>query len=346
MLDVLVIGVGQAGLAVGYQLHKRGVNFLIIGREKEIGNTWRERYDSLSLFTSREFSSLPGLALQGEKHGFPTKDEIANYLADYALSFQLPIQLETNVEELAKHGEYFTIQTSKGLLTAKQVIVATGPFQEPTIPSNAKNLSAEIRQMHSSQYRNVDQLQPGNVLVVGGGNSGAQIAVELAATREVHLSVSYKLRYLPLVIGGKSIFWWFQKLGILKATSDSWLGKRLRSGGDPIFGFKLKKLIRRKKIVVHPRTINCERHSFTFYNQDKLEVKNVIWATGFHLYFPWILIGEIFDTENNLIHERGTTTVEGLYFVGLPWQHKRGSALLLGVGEDAAYIADRIINKK
>lgn len=342
MLDVLVIGAGQAGLAMGYHLSKQKKKFVILEKEKRIGATWQKRYDSLVLFTPRAFSSLPGLQMEGPPQGFPSKNEVTAYLQLYATKFSLPIHLETDVLAVENIDSAFKIKTSKIEYWAKQVIVATGPFQSPAIPAMSQKLAADVCQLHSSEYKNASQLKSGNVLVVGGGNSGAQIAVELAAFKEVHLSVSKNPQFLPLTLLNKSIFWWFKYSGLLNATKDSIVGEKIRTKGDPIFGYDLKRLIRDKKIIMHPRAVSCQQDLFIFQNQQQLNVQNVIWATGFSSVYNWLQIPGVLDHHGNPIHKKGITAVKGLYFLGLPWQRKRGSSLLLGVGEDAEFLADQL----
>ncbi|MGX2959691.1 flavin-containing monooxygenase [Peribacillus sp. JNUCC 23] len=339
ILDAIVIGAGQAGLSMGYWLSKSDNRFIIIDGGTRIGDTWRKRYDSLTLFTPRCLSSLPGLTLKGNPQGFPTKDEVADYLEQYALAFDLPTQMETEVIVMEKKNDIFFLTTTKGTFRARQVIIATGPFQTPFIPEIAGNLSPQVFQIHSSWYRKPSQLKKGNTVIVGGGNSGAQIAVELAATRKVYLSVGQKLRHFPLSILGKSTFWWFDLLGILKAKRDSKIGKTIRNAGDPIFGFELKKFTRDGSITILPRTIKCEGHSLGFLGNEKLEVQNIIWATGFKSSYSWIQIPNVCDDMSNPFHHRGLSKVKGLYFLGRPWQQNRGSALLTGIGEDAKYLA-------
>lgn len=342
IFDVIIIGAGQAGLSMGYHLSKTTKRFIILDQGKRIGDVWRNRYDSLMLFTPRSFSSLPGMKMDGNPNEFPSKDEVADYLEQYADTFDLPIQLETEVLSLRKGGETFSIESSKGTLHSKEVIIATGPFQTPAIPPIYKNLSNDVYQVHSSAYRNPSQLQAGNVFVIGGGNSGAQIAVELAKTKEVHFSVSQNIRYLPLSFLGHSIFWWFDRLGILKATRNSFIGNRIRSKGDPIFGYDLKHLLHEKKITLHPRTQGCSGSMVKFQDEQQVEVQNVIWATGFSSNYDWIQIPSVCDNAGKPMHNQGITNIKGLYFLGRPWQHKRGSALLLGVGEDAEFIVNHL----
>lgn len=339
--DTIVIGAGQAGLAVGYYLKQNSQNFVLLDKADEVGACWKKRYDSLVLFTPRMYNALPGLDFEGDQHGFPNKNEVVSYLNRYATTHALPLSLNTEVLNLKHNNNTYLIQTNKGDFQAKNVVIATGAFQTPKIPTFSKDLSSDINQLHSSQYKNPSQLIEGNVLVVGGGNSGTQIAVELAKDRETFLSTSSKLTYLPLTINNKSIFWWFDKAGILKASSDSLIGKAIQRKGDPIFGYELKNAIKNSKIKVKPRLINTERNELIFADTSKIRVDNVIWATGFEGLYPWLEIGSIIN-EGKVIHKRGITKKDGLYFIGLPWQHRRGSALMQGVGFDAKFIAEHI----
>ncbi|MEH6995912.1 NAD(P)/FAD-dependent oxidoreductase [Neobacillus drentensis] len=216
--NVAVIGAGQAGLAMGYYLKQTRLSFVILDKGSEIGESWKERYDSLKLFTPRSYSSLPGLSLEGEQNIYPTKNEISDYLIHYTNTFSLPIQLNTTITKLAKVDERFKLSTNQGEYQSKNVIIATGPFQQPYIPNFSKHLSGEVLQLHSSEYKNSSQLIKGTTVIVGGGNSGAQIAVELSHEGEVFLSVGHRMTFLPQDIGNKSIFWWFDKLGIYKAN--------------------------------------------------------------------------------------------------------------------------------
>jgi putative flavoprotein involved in K+ transport len=213
---------------MGYYLQQSKTNFFIVEKELQVGYSWKNRYDSLKLFTPKMYSSLPGLPLTGGKHDFPSKDEIETYLNHYAMKFNLPIQFETEVIHVTKESDLFIIVTNKGIITSQNLVVATGAFQNKYIPAFADKISKKIFRIHSSEYKNPSQLQEGSVLVVGGGNSGAQIAVELSSLKNTYISVSNKPRFLPLVVARKSIFWWFDKLGLLKTTSSSFLGGKLQ----------------------------------------------------------------------------------------------------------------------
>nr|WP_106783151.1 NAD(P)/FAD-dependent oxidoreductase [Lysinibacillus timonensis] len=343
MLDTIVIGAGQAGLAVGYYLKQQNQNFLLLDKSKEVGESWLNRYDSLVLFTPRMYDCLPGLPLVGVQHGFPTKNEIVSYLKRYAEEFQLPIQLQTEVTKVyQQHNHLFTIETDQGVYQCKNVVIASGAFQTPRIPSFSTKLSEEVVQLHSTQYRNPSQLKDGNVIVVGGGNSGAQIAVELSGVKETYLAVSHKITYMPLVLQNKSIFWWFDKLGILKLSGNSLLGKAIQKKGDLIFGYELKEATKKKKVKVKPRVVDGIHNEIIFEDQTPITIDNIIWATGFHSIYPWLDIEGVLSAEGKIEHNRGITNVKGLYFIGLPWQHSRGSALLQGVGYDAKYIAQHL----
>lgn len=336
--DTIVIGAGQAGFSIGYYLNQNNNNFVILDQGKEVGDSWKNRYDSLVLFTPRMYDSLPGLSFEGEEHGFPTKNEIVNYLKPYVNHFNLPIKLETEVMKVQQTDYGFYVETSQGTLKSKNVVIATGAFQYPNIPELSKELSKDIYQIHSSQYKNSNQLIEGNVLIVGGGNSGAQIAVELSKEKETYLAVSKKISYLPLSFQIKSIFWWFDKLGILKANTNSFFGKSIRKKGDPIFGYDLKSAIKRKKVICKPKVIKGNHNQIIFEDLSSIKVNNIIWATGFVSKYPWLQIEGLFNDKGEIIHSRGVSNIKGLYFIGLPWQYRRGSALLQGVGLDAEYI--------
>lgn len=339
MYQTIVVGAGQAGLAIGYYLKKLNHSFLILDKSQYIGEVWEKRYDSLVLFTPRLYNSLPGLKINGHPHGFPTKDEISRYLYKYAETFKLPIKYNTEVVSIQKENNIFSVDTNGMNYHAKNVIVATGPFQKPKIPTFADNLSSDIVQLHSSKYQNPSQLQKGNVLVVGGGNSGAQIAVELAKKKKTYLSISQQFKFLPLTIGNKSIFWWFDKVGILKANATSFIGKTIQKKGDPVFGKELEKSIHNGEVTVMDRAIGAERNRIIFKNNHLLEIDNVIWATGFSSDYSFLNnIPGVVDQMGKPSHNRGITKIKGLYFLGLPWQYRRGSALLQGVGYDAKYL--------
>ncbi|SFI81289.1 MULTISPECIES: NAD(P)/FAD-dependent oxidoreductase [unclassified Bacillus (in: firmicutes)] len=338
MLDVVVIGAGQAGLSMGYYLKQGGYDFVILDGEKRIGDSWRNRYDSLVLFTPKSYSSLPGMKLEGDENAFPTKDEIADYLETYANRFLLPVQMEITVHKVQKVKSTFEVSTDKGVFHSKHVIIASGAFQKPFIPSISQSLSQEVFQIHSSQYQSLETIPDGPVLVVGGGNSGTQIATELAESRDVTIAISHPLKFLPLKIMGKSIFHWLEKMGFLYAGTTTKRGSWFQKQSDPIFGFEFKKMIRKGKIEIHSRVIQAQGGEITFNDRSKINVHNIIWSTGFVPHYKWIDIEGILDEKGFPLHKRGVSPIQGLYYIGLPWQYQRGSALICGVGRDAEFL--------
>ncbi|MFP7335037.1 NAD(P)/FAD-dependent oxidoreductase [Shouchella clausii] len=339
--DVVVIGGGQAGLAVGYYLKKQKRPFLIVDEQNEAGDSWRKRYDSLVLFTPRCYSSLPGLAFSGDPNGYPTKGEMADYLWTYKETFQLPVAYKTKVERLEKKRDRFKVWTTSEGKTydAKQVIIATGAFHTPFIPPLANSIHPRIAQLHASDYKGPEQIVAGPILIVGAGNTGVQIATELVEHHDVILACGNKPNVLPQSVFGKNLFWWFDRLGLSKATVNSVLGKWLQKR-DTIIGNDFHTV--RKRAKLKGRLINVTGSKAYFAEDSPVSVQTIIWATGYRNDYSWIDIDGVFDQEQKPIHVRGVTNVNGLFFVGLSWQYKRGSALVKGVGEDAAYIVSQL----
>jgi putative flavoprotein involved in K+ transport len=333
-VDVLVIGAGQAGLAIGYYLKKTKYSYILVDATEKIGDVWRNRYDSLVLFSPREYSALPGLAMSGDLKGFPTKDELADYLEGYAKHFSIPVSLNTKVDKLEKTGDSFRAITSQGEWTAQKIIIATGPFQKPFIPKVEGNLSHDIFQLHSSKYRKPSQLPEGNVLVIGSGNSGCQIAAELSQRRNVYISTGHEIVFIPQKFLKHSLFWWLDVLRLSKVSVDSKFAKHLQKT-EPVIGLQFKKLIENGKVQVKERTISFEGQEAVFKDGTKIKVDNIIWATGFSYDFSWIDIPGVIDTQKKPIHQRGISSVKGIYFLGLPWLSRVGSAQLNGIGYDA-----------
>jgi putative flavoprotein involved in K+ transport len=339
-VEVAVIGAGQAGLAMGYYLAQQGRRFVILDGAPRIGQSWRVRYDSLKLFTPAQYNNLPGLPFPAPADHYPTKDEVADYLERYAKTHRLPVQLNTRVQALKRGTDGYLIETEGETYCANQVVIATGPFQRPFTPPFATGLAAEVFQIHSSQYRNPEQLPPGPVLVVGAGNSGAQIAEELSLTRKVYLSVGTRPPYRPQRVLGRSLFWWLDKLGVMNLTRDTWLGRKL-SAADPLIGTDLNKMARERGVELLGRAEKAAGKTVTFTGGRTLPVSTIVWATGFRPDFRWVQV-PVFDDRGVPIHQRGVTAAPGLYFLGLRWQHTQGSGLLGGVGRDAAFLAAQI----
>ena len=345
-LDVLVIGGGQAGLAMGYHLKRLGHRFQIVERNARVGDSWRNRHDSLVLFTPRAYSALPGLPVPGDPDGYPTKDEIADYLERYARHFGLPVSTETGIRSLARVNGGFRARTDAGeIIDARAVVLATGAFQRPAVPAVARQLSPDVMQLTLESYKGPGQIPPGRVLVVGDGATGRQIAAELAATHEVLLATGRPRRVSPQRILGRSVFWWMDRLGILKSSRETWVGRYLMNA-DPFPGKDLNLgRLRRRGVRVVGRLLEVDGKDVGFASGETADVDAVIWATGFRDDSRWVAIPEVKDAHGGVMHRRGVAAVPGVYFVGRSWQWTRGSALLYGVGDDAAHVAKRIAER-
>jgi putative flavoprotein involved in K+ transport len=341
VLDVLVIGGGQAGLVMGNHLAERGQRFLILDAGPEIGHAWRSRWDSLRLFTPAQFDNLPGMPFPAAKDTYPGKDDVADFLQAYAARFQLPVQLNTTVESLTSNDDGYVVTTGRGIVPARQVVVATGPFHTPLIPPIANDLGPEVNQIHSVEYRRPQDLAAGRVLVVGAANSGCQIALELSATHTVELAAGQRIPTIPQRPLGRDVWWWASGLGLDRVTVGSRLGNRL-AGRDQVIGSGPRQLAKRHGIRIRPRVTTATGRTVTFADGAAAEFDIVVWATGFTTDYSWIDVPGVQDERGRIPHNRGVTSSPGLYMLGLTWQHTRTSALLGWVGSDASYLADRI----
>jgi putative flavoprotein involved in K+ transport len=338
--EVVVIGAGQAGLAVGYFLKRQGRGFVILDGADSIGAAWRDRWESLRLFTPRRYSGLPGLSFLGDPEGYPDRDEVIAYLERYAEAFELPIALNRPVRRLIAEAGRFVLDVGGRTITADQVVGATGPFQKPYVPEVASRLGPDVVQMHSTGYRKPSDVPQGTALVVGGGNTGFQIAKELSTEHEVYLAVGSKQTPLPQRLLGRDLFWWLTKSRLLNTTVESRLGRKMRHR-ETLIGSSPRELKRRYGVELKPRVVDADRRTVRFEDGSELEVDAVIWATGYRPDYSWIDL-PVFDADGRLRHRRGVTDVPGLYFLGLTWQHTRGSALIGWVKDDAEFIAEQI----
>ena len=345
MLDFIVVGGAQAGLAMAYYLKKQEKDFLVVDKESEIGTSWLNRWDSLTLFTPSEFNNLPGMDFPAPKGHYPSKTEVASYFKQYVDKFDIPVRLNTFIEKISRHNGHFVLTTFHAELKAKNVVIATGPFHIPYTPPFSKKISKEIFQIHSNYYKNPAQLQDGETMVVGAGDSGFQILDEVSqeATRRIYFSGTTDVKVLPQEILGKTLWWWFTKTGFLSFSRDTWLGKKISRSRQPVIGTNVKKILRRKNVEAVGKTKNAEDKLVITEKKKIHGLKNIIWATGYRPNFSWIEGLEL--TDNGYPdHYRGVSNIEGLYFMGLPWLHTRGSATLGGIKKDAEYLHYYIFN--
>jgi putative flavoprotein involved in K+ transport len=350
----VVIGGSQAGLAAGYHLQRHGLPFVILDDHERVGDAWRERWDSLRLFTPGRYNDLPGMPFPGAPASFPTKDEIADYLEAYARRFALPVRTAVRVDILSKSGDRFEVTIGKDTLFAENVIVATGASSVPVIPDFARALDGRIVQLHSKDYRNPSQIQEGGVLVVGAGNSGAEIAIELAANRRTWLS-GPNTGEEPTGGAGSLLdriltpFIWFMATRVL--TVDRPIGRKVRDHYlDPPRGLPLGR-VRRKDFAAAgiervPRMTGCSDGFPVLEDGRVLEVANVVWCTGFRPDHDWIDLS--LPSRNGIpIHDRGVVeSCPGLYFIGLLFLYSLSSSLVGGVGRDAEHVVRHIVTTR
>jgi putative flavoprotein involved in K+ transport len=344
--DTLIIGGGQAGLTAGYYLAKQERSLVILDANERIGDAWRKRWDSLRLFTPACFSRLPGLPIPAPAWSFPTKDELADYLASYAQRFELPVRTGIRVDGLSKVDGRFVVSAGELRFEADNVIVATGAHRIPTVPAFAPELDPRIAQLHSSEYRNPSQLQEGDVLLVGGGNSGAEIAAELSRTHPCLLAgrkvdeIPVRHGTLPARLGFRVFRFFGHRVLRVDTRVGRKLGPKLLAKGDPLIRTRAKDL-EAAGVERVPRVVAVRDGLPVLEDGRVLEVANVIWCTGFRTDFRWIDL-PVFD-DGTPLHYRGVVESEpGLYFLGLVFLYSFSSDVLPGRGRDAKYIAKHI----
>ncbi|MFL5797644.1 MAG: flavin-containing monooxygenase [Actinomycetota bacterium] len=349
--ETVIIGGGQAGLSTGYHLRKRGMPFVILDSNERVGDAWRKRWDSLRLFTPRRFDGLHGMPFPGRGHWMPTKDQMAEYLESYAARFELPVRTGVRVRRLSLDGAGFVVETTDGKLEAAQVVVATGAYQDPKVPAFAKDLDPGIVQLHSVDYRNPSQLREGGVLVVGVGNSGADISLEVVRTHPTWLA-GKESGHIPVRIDsrkGAIGFPVFRFMGhhVLKWSNP--IGRkvlpRMKTMAAPLIRVKPKDLVK-AGVQRIPRVAGVREGLPLLEDEQVLNVTNVIWCTGFRHDFSWIDL-PVFDEHEEPKHYRGIVADQpGLYFTGLELQYSLSSDVITGVGRDAEYLAKHIASHR
>lgn len=347
--DVIVIGAGQAGLATGYYLAQRGINFVILDAGSEVGEVWSKRWDSLRLFSPAKYSSLPGFAFPAAPFHLPTKDEVAAYFKAYVTRFQLLVRLGVKVTRVYRERQQYFLETSAGLFSAEHVVIAIGTYHAPKIPNFAKDLNANIAQLHSSQYRNPQQITAGEVMVVGAGSSGGQIAVDLAQTHEVYLA-GRDPGNSPRRFLGLDIYWWLYATGLGHLRRDSWLGRKMARSLDSSSHGGGRVALSAQTIldagVKWVSRIAGARNGLPVLDGGQaLDVQTIIWATGYRPDYHWIE-GMPVNRAGYPIHTRGVVEGEpGLYVIGLVFQYRMNSHMVGGVGRDAEYLGKIIAER-
>ncbi|HJQ44768.1 MAG TPA: FAD-dependent oxidoreductase [Amycolatopsis sp.] len=351
-IDTVVIGAGQAGLSTGYHLAKQGRPFVILDAHERVGDSWRRHWDSLKLFTPARYDGLPGMKFPLPPNSFPTRDEMADYLEAYAERFELPVRGDTQVDRLTKVGSRFVIKAGAEMLEADNVVVSSGVWGAPSTPDFADRLDPGIRQLHSSQYRNPAQLQPGSVLVVGASHSGGDIAFEVARSHKTTLC-GPDTGEIPFYFEGRPArvilrVLWFAATRIL--TVQRSVGRKfraeVRSHGGPLIRVKKADLAEAGVDRVLDKVVDVRDGMPVLADGRALDVANVVWCTGFRPDYEWIDL-PVTGTDGYPEQDRGIVAdVPGLYFVGLPFLFSFSSMLVGGAGRDAEYVVRRLMSRE
>lgn len=341
--ETIIIGGGQAGLATGYFLKKLNKDFVILDDNRRTGDSWRKRWKSLKLFTPAQHDSLPGMKFPGEYGSYPEKDEVADYLEQYRNEFGLPEKLNIKVNRLAHRNSHFEIEADSQRLISTNVVIATGTNPFPRIPAISSDINPEIFQIHSSGYTDPEMLPPGDVLVVGAGTSGVEIALELSKTHKTYISGNPTF-HIPdnLLKYAGNFYWWFISNIVTLSTP---LGKRAKKsiihGGAPLIRVSSKDLSI-AGINCLPRVAGTDNGHPKLEDNSVIRVSSVVWATGYKPDFSWIDM-KVTDETGWPVSVRGVSPLfRGLFFVGMPFQYGLTSGLIGGVGRDASVITQRI----
>ncbi len=350
-VPVVIIGSGQAGLALGYHLQQRGVPFVIVDANDRVGDAWRKRWDSLRLFTPARLDGLPGMPYPASSHYFPTKDEFADYLESYAEHFGFAVRTGTRVDRLWRDGDHFVVESAEQRLTADNVVVAMANYQVPRLPPFASELDPGIVQLHAGEYRKPSQLREGEVLIVGAGNSGAEIALDLVQDHRVWLS-GRDVGQIPFRIEGLSgrllmpivgrIF--FHRIATIRTPVGRRLREKMHHQGGPLVRTKAQDLAA-AGVERAPRVSGVRDGRPLLADGRVLDVANVVWCTGFRPNFGWIDL-PVFDEAGEPMQTRGVVEGEpGLFFMGLMFVYAASSTMIHGLDRDASYLA-RVIAER
>jgi putative flavoprotein involved in K+ transport len=348
-VNTVIIGGGQAGLSTGYHLVKRGISFVIVDDHARVGDVWRQRWDSLRLFTPARHAGLDGMPFPAPAFSFPTKDEMANYLEAYARTFHLPMRLGLRVNRVSRLGRHFLVVAGDRRFEAENVVIAMAHYQRARVPAFAEQLRSQIVQLHSIDYRNPAALAAGDVLIAGAGNSGADIAMELALRHRIYLAgpdtghVPFKVDGLAarLALSRLVLRVVFHRILSVANPIGRMVRPRVLRAAAPLIRVKPKDLIAAGVVRV-PRVVGAKGGLPLLEDGRVLDVANIIWCTGFDAAFSWIDL-PVFNGNSEPRHEAGVVIGEpGLFFVGLHFLYAFSSDMIHGVGRDAARIADAI----
>jgi putative flavoprotein involved in K+ transport len=351
--ETVIVGGGQAGLSVGYFLKEQGRSFVVLDASERIGDSWRNRWDSLRLYSPAFRDGLPGMAFPAARTAYPTKDEMGDYLEAYATRFGLPVRSGAAVEALTRENGRYVASAGDDRFEAENVVVASGVFRKPYTPDFAGEVDPAITQLHSNDYRNLSQLQQGPVLVVGASHSGSDLAYEASAAHDVILS-GPDTGQIPVPIESRRGRLGFRVLvfaGTHVLNVDTPLGRKMRPhvrhGGGPLLRYRRKDLAAAGVERVLARTVGV-RGGFPVLDDGRVvEARNVIWCTGFRPDFSWIRVPFELGEDGFPVQYRGAASSSpGLYFVGLPFLHSFASMLIAGTGRDAERVARHIVKER
>ena len=351
--ETVIVGGGQAGLSVGYHLKRQAHPFVILDASERVGDSWRKRWDSLRLYSPASRDGLPGMAFPSRRTAYPTKDEMGDYLDAYATRFELPVRSGVTVERLTKENGCYVVGAGAERFEADNVVVATGVFKRPYTPEFAGELDPSITQLHSNDYRNLSQLQAGPTLVVGASHSGSDIAYEAAASHDVILSGT-DTGQIPVPIESRRGRMGFRVLvfaGTHILNVDTPLGRKMRphvrQAGGPLLRYRRKDLLAAGIERVLARTVGVERGLPVLDDGRVLNVRNVVWCTGFRPDFSWVRFPfEVGDDGYPVQYRGSVASSPGLYFAGLPFLHSFASMLVAGAGRDAERVARHIVKER